>query len=58
MYLRRPGGQSQFSVPLSTLEPESSALRELQRWIREHPAEDLTVAALARRANLSPRHTV
>jgi transcriptional regulator GlxA family with amidase domain len=56
MYLRRPGGQSQFSVPLSTLEPESSSLRDLQKWIREHPAEDLTVAALARRANLSPRH--
>lgn len=56
MYLRRPGGQSQFSVPLSTLEAESSVVRELQRWIRENPAQDLTVAALARRANLSPRH--
>jgi transcriptional regulator GlxA family with amidase domain len=56
MYLRRPGGQSQFSVPLSTLEPESCAIRELQHWIREHPSEDLTVPALARRANLSPRH--
>jgi transcriptional regulator GlxA family with amidase domain len=56
MYLRRPGGQSQFSVPLSTLEPESSAIRELQHWIREHPADDLSVPTLARRANLSPRH--
>jgi transcriptional regulator GlxA family with amidase domain len=55
MYLRRPGGQSQFSVPLSTLEPSSPSVRDLQKWIREHPAEDLSVPALARRASLSPR---
>ena len=56
MYLRRPGGQAQFSAQLSAQVAERSALREVQRWIAENPQADLSVAALARRANLSPRH--
>ncbi len=56
MYLRRPGGQSQFSVPLSTPVPRTRAVKELQHWITEHPAEDLSIPALARRAHMSERH--
>jgi transcriptional regulator GlxA family with amidase domain len=56
MYLKRPGGQSQFSVPLSTDEPADAGIADLLRWVVEHPDADLSVAALAARAHLSDRH--
>jgi transcriptional regulator GlxA family with amidase domain len=56
VYLRRPGGQSQFSVPLQSQMAESEPLRALLAWMREHPQEDLRVQALARRAGMSPRN--
>ncbi|MEV4559485.1 DJ-1/PfpI family protein [Kitasatospora sp. NPDC049285] len=56
MFLRRPGGQSQFSTQLTAQFAEREPLREVQRYIAEHPADDLSVTALARRAALSPRH--
>jgi transcriptional regulator GlxA family with amidase domain len=46
VFLRRPGNQAQFSAPL----------RDVQQWIAEHPAADLSVEALAGKASLSPRH--
>ena len=55
VFLRRPGGQSQFSVQLSAQVAKSTPLRRVQQWIAEHPAADLSVAALAGRASLSPR---
>ncbi|WP_371480679.1 GlxA family transcriptional regulator [Kitasatospora sp. NBC_00315] len=55
MYLRRPGGQAQFSVQLAAQVAERLPLREVQRWIAEHPGADLSVDALAARASLSPR---
>ena len=56
MFLRRPGGQSQFSVQLSAQLAERPGLRELQAWIADHLAADLSVPALARRAHMSPRN--
>ena len=56
MFLRRPGGQSQFSVQLSTQQADREPLRELQRWIADHLGADLSVEALARRAAMSPRN--
>jgi transcriptional regulator GlxA family with amidase domain len=56
MFLRRPGNQSQFSAQLSAQVAERAPLREVQQWIAEHPAADLSVEALAGRASLSPRH--
>ncbi|MFE3579641.1 GlxA family transcriptional regulator [Streptomyces vinaceus] len=56
MYVKRSGGQSQFSVPLSVEEPTCDRIGELLQWITEHPAEDLSAEALARRVSLSPRH--
>ena len=56
MFLRRPGGQSQFSVQLSAQLAERPGLRELQTWIADHLAGDLSVPALARRAHMSPRN--
>ncbi|MBE1500983.1 transcriptional regulator GlxA family with amidase domain [Amycolatopsis lexingtonensis] len=54
MFLRRPGGQSQFSV---SLEPASATRRveELRHHIATHLAEPLTVADLAARAHLTDR---
>lgn len=56
LYLRRPGGQSQFSSLLTAQESQREPLRELQTWIVENVDADLSVSALARRAALSPRH--
>ncbi|MFC4950267.1 GlxA family transcriptional regulator [Pseudonocardia sp. GCM10023141] len=56
VYLQRPGGQSQFSLPTRTRLPERERLRELQAHIDAHPADDLSVPALAARASMSPRH--
>ena len=53
--LRRPGGQSQFSRALAAQEATRPALRELQAWIGGHLDADLSVAALAQRANLTER---
>ncbi|MFD7642106.1 GlxA family transcriptional regulator [Kitasatospora sp. NPDC059795] len=55
MFLRRPGGQAQFSTQLSAQLAVRRPLRDVQRWITEHPDDDLSVEALARRASLSPR---
>ena len=56
MFVKRPGGQSQFSVPLTAQATAHQPIRELQVWISEHPAADLSVGALARRAAMSPRN--
>jgi len=55
VFLRRPGSQSQFSAQLAAQLADRQPLREVQQWIAEHPAEDLSVDSLARRASLSPR---
>lgn len=55
MFLRRPGGQSQFSVGL---EPPSTTRRidELRVFVAKHLARPLTVADLAEHAHLTERH--
>jgi transcriptional regulator GlxA family with amidase domain len=55
VYLRRSGGQTQFSAPLAAQAAEREPFRELLAWLIDHLAEDLSVAALARRMNLSER---
>jgi transcriptional regulator GlxA family with amidase domain len=56
LFVKRPGGQSQFSAQLAGQLAERSPLRDLQGWIAEHPEADLSVEALARRVAMSPRH--
>lgn len=56
LYLRRPGGQSQFSASLAAQAQASDRFRELLNWIGEHPAEDLSVPTLADRAAMSERN--
>src|SRR5262249_44595396 len=56
MFLRRPGGQTQFSAQLSNQIAEHEPLRDLQTYILDHPEADLTVENMARRVAMSPRH--
>jgi transcriptional regulator GlxA family with amidase domain len=56
MFLRRPGGQSQFSVQLEMQSADREPIRDLQSWIGDHLSEDLSVARLARRAAMSARN--
>jgi len=56
MFTRRPGGQSQFSASLRTPPAQRSDLADLQRWMVDHPGDDLTVGALAARVGMSPRN--
>lgn len=56
LFLKRPSGQAQMSLPLSAGLAERGVLRDLQSWIVDHVAEDLGVPALARRVAMSPRN--
>jgi transcriptional regulator GlxA family with amidase domain len=56
MFFKRPGGQMQFSRKGETLPSGRSILQEVQRFVASNPAADHSVASLAARANLSPRH--
>ncbi len=56
MFLRRPGGQSQFSAQLAVQAADREPLRELQAWIADHLATDLSVETLAARVAMSPRN--
>jgi transcriptional regulator GlxA family with amidase domain len=56
MFVRRPGGQSQFSAVLDLQASERRPIRDLQAWIAEHPSADLSVESLAARVHMSPRN--
>ncbi|HEY2267656.1 MAG TPA: GlxA family transcriptional regulator [Streptosporangiaceae bacterium] len=55
VFLRRPGNQAQFSAQLAGQLAHREPLRDVQRWIADHPDGDLSVETLARAASLSPR---
>jgi transcriptional regulator GlxA family with amidase domain len=56
MYLKRPGGQSQYSVPLAAQARTRSPIARVQTWILDHPELDLSLSMLASRAAMSPRN--
>ena len=56
VFLKRPGGQSQFSGYLAREASSRSDLRELQSWIMQNPEEDLRVEILAERMAMSSRN--
>jgi len=56
LFLRRPGNQAQFSATLAAQEPSRKPLRDVHAHIAENLGGDLSVEALAERANMSPRH--
>ena len=56
LYLRRPGGQSQFSAALSLQLTDRKPLRELEAWVLDNLPKPLTVPLLAQRVAMSPRN--
>lgn len=55
VYVKREGGQAQFSEPLQYQVQTTDRLRDLPAWIDAHLREELSVEVLAARTNLSPR---
>jgi transcriptional regulator GlxA family with amidase domain len=55
LFLKRPGGQSQFSRHLEA-QRRDDLFGELELWMLENPRADQSVEALARRMSMSPRH--
>jgi transcriptional regulator GlxA family with amidase domain len=56
MFFKRPGGQMQFTRKGETVPAGRAALQELQRWVAANPGLDHSVASLAARMDISPRH--
>jgi transcriptional regulator GlxA family with amidase domain len=56
VYLKRSGGQEQYSEPLQFQTESVSRFSDLTIWALTHLNEDLSVEALAGRACLCPRH--
>lgn len=56
MYFKRPGGQSQFSAQLAAQTAERTNIRQIQTYIVDNLAADLSVALLAQRADMSERN--
>jgi transcriptional regulator GlxA family with amidase domain len=56
MYLRRAGGQSQFSTALALQSSDRKQIDGLRSWAVDHLAEDLRVENLAAKAGMSPRN--
>jgi transcriptional regulator GlxA family with amidase domain len=54
MFLKRPGGQAQFSTTLAL--QRGGRFEELHAWIRANLARDLRLPALARQAGMSERN--
>jgi transcriptional regulator GlxA family with amidase domain len=54
VFLKRPGGQAQFSAQLS-LQTADDPFAALHDWVSDHLAGDLSLANLARRAGMSER---
>jgi transcriptional regulator GlxA family with amidase domain len=55
LFLRRPGGQAQFSVSLQSQQTPSSSLDALCLWISEHLESELTVEIMADHMAMSVR---
>ncbi|MGO4303368.1 GlxA family transcriptional regulator [Cupriavidus sp. RAF12] len=57
LFLKRPGGQSQFSVELrQQMRDARGRFDDLHDWIRANLEADLSVPALAEAARMSPRN--
>lgn len=56
MYVKRSGGQTQFSRQLRAQQAESDRLRRLQLWMLDHLDGELSIERLAGRIAMSPRN--
>lgn len=54
VFLKRPGGQAQFSATLS-LQAADDRFGALHEWINQHLAGDISLPAMARQAGMSER---
>lgn len=55
MFIKRAGGQSQFSVPLAAQAQDGGRFDELHAWVAANLHENLTVDRLAEQAGMAPR---
>ncbi|MDT5255943.1 MAG: hypothetical protein QOD10_1023 [Mycobacterium sp.] len=56
LYLRRPGGQTQFAAPVWMPRAKREPIRDVQEAIEAEPGGVHSITELARRAAMSPRH--
>ena len=56
LYLRRPGGQTQFAAPVWMPRAKRTSIRDVQETIEAEPGGAHSIEDLARRAAMSPRH--
>jgi len=56
VFLKRPGGQSQFSAHLAAQIADEGRIRSLQHWILDHLSHDLSLESLASRIAMSVRN--
>ena len=56
LYLRRPGGQSQFAAPVWMPRAKRATVRNVQESIEAEPGAAHSISELGRRAAMSPRH--
>jgi transcriptional regulator GlxA family with amidase domain len=56
VFLKRPGGQSQFSAHLAAQIATEGRIQSVQNWILDHLSLDLTLNVLAARAAMSVRN--
>jgi len=56
VYLKRSGGQEQYSAPLQFQAQANDRMVDVASWIVNHLNEDLSVERLAERANVCARH--
>ncbi|CAD6511075.1 HTH-type transcriptional activator RhaS [Paraburkholderia kirstenboschensis] len=55
VFMKRPGGQSQFSAALAAQASAGGPFEALHSWMVGHLREDLTVERLAEHARMTPR---
>jgi transcriptional regulator GlxA family with amidase domain len=56
VYLKRPGGQEQYSEPLRFQAQSVDRFADLAAWVAGHLDQDLSVETMAERTHLCPRH--
>jgi transcriptional regulator GlxA family with amidase domain len=56
LYLRRPGGQTQFAAPVWVARAKREPIRAVQDAVESEPGGAHSIGELARRAAMSPRH--
>lgn len=56
IFMKRPGGQSQFSNILAAQHYSAERFKELLVWIQTHPGESMEVERLADKIGMSPRN--